>query len=295
MTFLDPCNDWAFKRIFGSRESAPVLIGFLNDLLHHGRPVIEKVHILDPYLPSQIKNLKDSAVDVRATLQDGSEVLIEMQMLPVAGFCERVLYNGAKCISSQLGRGMNYTRIRPVTVITVADCVLLPETDAWLNHYTMREKRRNSPWPVSGIEIVFIELPKIKLEEMPDSEPLHDWLEFLKNATQWHTMPRKVTNTAVREALRLARQDNLSTSEAHIMTRRQLYRHDQKNMILYAVNQGRQEGRMEGRMDIARALLARGMSEAEVLELTGLPKLELSKSATPKTAPRVTRKRSAKA
>jgi len=105
MTFLDPCNDWAFKRIFGSRESAPVLIGFLNDLLHHGRPVIEKVHILDPYLPSQIKNLKDSAVDVRATLHNGSEVLIEMQMLPVAGFCERVLYNGAKCISSQLGRG----------------------------------------------------------------------------------------------------------------------------------------------------------------------------------------------
>jgi len=174
-----------------------------------------------------------------------------------------------------------------VTVITVADCVLLPETDAWLNHYTMREKRRNSPWPVSGIEIVFIELPKIKLDEMPVSEPLHDWLEFLKNATQWHTMPRKVTNTAVREALRLARQDNLSTSEAHIMTRRQLYRHDQKNMISYA--------RHEGHMDIARALLARGMSEAEVLELTGLPKLELSKAAKPKAAPRAARKRSAKA
>jgi hypothetical protein len=108
-------------------------------------------------------------------------------------------------------------------------------------------------------------------------------------------MPRKVTNTAVREALRLARQDNLSTSEAHIMTRRQLYRHDQKNMISYALNQGFDQGRMEGRMDIARALLARGMSEAQVLELTGLPKLELSKAATPKAAPRVARKRSAKA
>jgi hypothetical protein len=37
------------------------------------------------------------------------------------------------------------------------------------------------------------------------------------------------------------------------------------------------------------------MSEAQVLELTGLPKLELSKAATPKAAPRVARKRSAKA
>ncbi|MDP1588998.1 MAG: Rpn family recombination-promoting nuclease/putative transposase [Prosthecobacter sp.] len=188
MTFLDPCNDWAFKRIFGSRESEPVLIGFLNDLLHRGKPVITSVRILDPYLPSQIKNLKNTAVDVRATLADGSEVLIEMQMFAVTGFCERVLYNGAKCLTSQLGRGVDYTRIRPVTVITVADCVLLPKTSQWLNRYGLKESS-GEPWPASGIELIFIELPKINLTQLPAAEPLHDWLEFLKCAPLWRNIP----------------------------------------------------------------------------------------------------------
>ena len=85
MKFLDLRNDWAFKRVLGSRESAGPLRGFLNDALHDGEPVIESVKIIDPYLPSQINRLKDSAVDVRARMAGGGEALIEMQMLPVAG------------------------------------------------------------------------------------------------------------------------------------------------------------------------------------------------------------------
>jgi PD-(D/E)XK nuclease family transposase len=73
MRFLNPCNDWAFKRIFGSRESGAVLIGFLNDLLYNGEPVVTEVTILDPYLPAQIRLLKDSAVDVRARLSTGAD------------------------------------------------------------------------------------------------------------------------------------------------------------------------------------------------------------------------------
>ena len=40
MKLLNPCNDWAFKRIFGSPESRDVLLCFLNDLLHAGRRCI---------------------------------------------------------------------------------------------------------------------------------------------------------------------------------------------------------------------------------------------------------------
>jgi predicted transposase/invertase (TIGR01784 family) len=103
MRFLDLRNDWAFKRVFGSRESTGVLRGFLNDTLHDGHPVITDVEILDPWLPSRLHKLKNSAVDVRARSADGAEALIEMQMFPVAGYGRRVLYNGAKCLAAQLG------------------------------------------------------------------------------------------------------------------------------------------------------------------------------------------------
>ncbi len=295
MTFIDPTNDWSFKRIFGSRESGPVLVGFLNDLLHQGNKVIQSVKILDPYLPSQIKNLKNTAVDVRATLTDGSEVLIEMQMFPVAGYCERVLYNGAKCLSSQLGRGSDYTRIRPVTVITVADCVLLPETSAWLNHYALQEKKTSAAWPASGMEIIFIELPKVDLTELSASHPLHDWLEFLKNAATWRNIPRGVTNHAVRDALRLARHDNLSPSESQTMTKQQLYREDQKNMLLYAQREGMQQGMQQGDQKaawrIARVSLAQGLSPELVATITGLPEKEIRNLVSPRPrAARVVRR-----
>ncbi|MFN0080657.1 MAG: Rpn family recombination-promoting nuclease/putative transposase [Prosthecobacter sp.] len=300
MTFIDPTNDWAFKRIFGSRESGPVLVGFLNDLLHQGEQVIQSVKILDPYLPSQVKNLKNTVVDVRATLAGGREVLIEMQMFPVAGFCERVLYNGAKCLSSQLGRGSDYTRIRPVTVITVADCVLLPETNAWLSHYALQEKKTGAGWPTSGMEIIFIELPKADLSKLSASHPLHDWLEFLKNAPAWRNVPRAVTSHAVRDALRLARHDNLSPSESQTMTKQQLYREDQKNMLLYAQRAGMQQGMQQGMKHgdqtaawrIARVSLAQGLSPELVATITGLTEKEVRSllSPLPPTA-RVVRRR----
>lgn len=285
MKFIDPCNDWAFKRIFGSRESEAVLIGFLNDLLHNGQPVIEKVKILDPYLPSQTKNLKNTAVDVRATLNDGREVLVEMQMFPMQSFRERVLYNGAKCLSSQLGRGTDYSRVRPVTVITVADCLLLPEEHGWLSRFTLHDTKADKAWPAAGLELIFVELPKLRLDKLPASEPLHDWLAFLKNATDWHSIPRAVTNPAVRHALRLARQDSLSPTEAQTMTRRQLYREDQKNIIRYALHTGTEQGMLEGEKKAARAFalasLRRGLSPDLVADITGLKLAEIQKLQAP--------------
>lgn len=286
-TFIDPTNDWAFKRIFGSRESEPVLVGFLNDLLHGGKRVIQSVKILDPYLPSQIKNLKNTAVDVRATLEDGSEVLIEMQMFPVAGFCGRVLYNGAKCLASQLGRGSDYTRLRPVTVITVAACTMFPGEEAWLSRYVLKEQQTNTVWPAPGIELVFIELPKANPARLGKTNPLHDWVEFLKNSPEWHTIPRNMTNEAVRDALALARQDNLSPAEALTMTKRQLYRQDQINALRYAMTEGMQKGVKEGELAsalrIAKASLAQGLAPALVATITGLSEAKI-RSLMPKQA-----------
>ena len=125
--FLDPTIDWAFKRIFGSLESHDILVGFLNDLLlHAGQPVIQSLTIKDPYLPARLKDLKETAVDVRAVLSDGTEKLIEMQLFPTSGFTQRLNYNAAKVMAGQLRRGGNYLNVRPVTVIAITNFVILP-------------------------------------------------------------------------------------------------------------------------------------------------------------------------
>ena len=53
--------------------------------------------------------MKDTYLDVKALLDDGTSVIIEMQVLNVEGFEKRILYNAAKTYSTQLGTGDDYT------------------------------------------------------------------------------------------------------------------------------------------------------------------------------------------
>lgn len=102
MRFINPKIDFAFKKIFGSNESREILISFLNAMLYAGEQVIEDLEIIDPYLVGQIFGSKDTYLDVKARINDGRTVIIEMQVLNVPTFGKRVLYNAAKTYALQL-------------------------------------------------------------------------------------------------------------------------------------------------------------------------------------------------
>ena len=91
--------DFAFKKIFGSIESKPILISFLNAVLYH-KPVVDDLEILDPYLAPKLHGLKDTYVDVRALLNDGRHVIIDAKAKDEAGargavseMCQKLLAN----------------------------------------------------------------------------------------------------------------------------------------------------------------------------------------------------------
>ncbi|HBB35979.1 MAG TPA: transposase, partial [Cyanobacteria bacterium UBA9273] len=94
--FINPKTDLAFKKIFGSKQSKDILISFLNAIVYNEQDTIKDLVILDPYQAPKIKGMKDSYLDVKATLVDNTTVIIEMQVLNVLGFEKRVLYNAAK-------------------------------------------------------------------------------------------------------------------------------------------------------------------------------------------------------
>ncbi len=89
--FINPKTDFAFKKIFGSPQSKDILISFLNAMLYEGDPTIQDLRILDPYQAPRIEGVKESYLDVKAELNNGKAVIIEMQVLNVLGFKKRVL------------------------------------------------------------------------------------------------------------------------------------------------------------------------------------------------------------
>jgi predicted transposase/invertase (TIGR01784 family) len=68
--FINPKTDFAFKKIFGSKHSKDILISFLNAIVYDEQDTIQDLIILDPYQAPRIEGIKDSYLDVKATLAE---------------------------------------------------------------------------------------------------------------------------------------------------------------------------------------------------------------------------------
>lgn len=262
MRFINPKTDFAFKKIFGSDRSKGILISFLNAMLYQDRPVIVDLEIIDPYLAPKIEGMKDTYVDVRARLRDGRRIIIEMQVLNVAGFEKRVLYNAAKAYSTQLLVGESYQELRGVVALTITDFVMFPEFAEMQSAYVLKEKTQLTDYPEGDLELVFVELPKFtkRLEELATIKD--KWLFFLRSAPDLQMIPEAMDAVPeIREAFQIANEANLSAEELHIQERKMIFIMDQRSAIVKAKDDTAKE--------IARRLLAR-MSDPQVAEITGL-------------------------
>jgi predicted transposase/invertase (TIGR01784 family) len=275
--FINPKTDFAFKKIFGSKESKDILISFLNAIVYNEQDTIQDLVILDPYQAPRIKGIKDSYLDVKATLVDGTTVIIEMQVLNVLGFEKRVLYNAAKAFSIQLGLGEDYTLLNPVIALTITDFEMFPGNERIISRYRLKEKDDLTDYS-DDIELIFVELPKFT-KELNDVETLLDkWLYFLKSANQLTSVPPKMGEIpAINHAFTVAQQSKLSRKELEILEKRQMFLHDNRNAILKARQEGEQVGEKRKALEIARQLLdvldvetishKTGLSVAEIQQL----------------------------
>ena len=165
MKFLDVKTDFAFKKVFGSEGSKDILVSFLNSLVFFSEgEIIEDLTIVDPYQIPLIKGMKDTYVDVKAKLSNGTTVIIEMQILNVQGMEQRILYNAAKAYSTQLVQGERYHLLNPVIALTLTDFVMFPEMAEYKSTFRLTEKNYLVEYN-GDIELIFIELPKFSKTE----------------------------------------------------------------------------------------------------------------------------------
>jgi predicted transposase/invertase (TIGR01784 family) len=195
------------NKVFGSERSKPLLINFLNAILDYtGEYAITDLTIIDPYQAPAIKGMKDTFVDVKAILANGSTVIIEMQVLNVEGFEKRVLYNAAKTYAAQLDKGEQYSLLNPVIALTFVDFIMFPEQRETLSRYKLLETQTLTHYS-DDIELIFIELPKFTLS-LDDLNNIHDkWIYFIKNAGKLDYIPDALMMEAsINEAFGIAKE-----------------------------------------------------------------------------------------
>lgn len=281
MNFLDIKTDFAFKKVFGSEESKDILIDFLNSVIaFEDQHIIKSLEIVDPYNIPMLKGMKDTYVDVKAQLDNGSEVIIEMQVLNHEGFEKRVLYNAAKKYSTQLKKGDQFHLLNPVIALTIADFNLFPEQTEVISQFKLLEKKRFIEYG-DDIELIFIELPKFNKTEKELVSIQDKWIYFIKNAGQLDSIPSNVSPQQI-HAFEIANEANFSEQELDLQHRKKDWIYIQKNSIEYAmktgleqglekgIEQGIEQGRMDAEKIIAVNMLSLGVDHAIIAQSTGL-------------------------
>jgi len=255
MRFLNPKTDFAFKRIFGSSESSDILISFLNAILSLQSPHrIAEVEIIDPYLAPKIKGMKDTYLDVKAKDESGKQYIIEMQVLNVEGFEQRILYNACKAYAGQLDSGEAYHTLTDVIAITITDFVMFKELADVVNSFKLRAA--NGHVYHDDLRLVFAELPKFNKTEDELEHDLDRWFYFLKSAASLEAVPKSMgSDAAIQHAFDIANKAGLSREELDDQEHREIFIQDQRGALSLAKKQGVQEGERAATVAIARSLL----------------------------------------
>jgi predicted transposase/invertase (TIGR01784 family) len=279
MKFISPKVDYAFKKIFGSEQSKDILISFLNAIIYGGNKIIQSLTIVNPYNPGQSMSLKDTYLDVKAVLSNGSVVIIEMQIARVTAFSKRVVYNLSKAYSNQLGIGENYLTLNPVIAVTITDFVLFNASQDVINQFVFQEKNHKFEYPDPELQLIFVELPKFH-KSLSELTSLSDkWIYFLKEAAHLDNIPDSLGEVAeIEVALNIANQAKMTSEELDIVERRGIMLQDEKGRITYAAEQGEAKGRYQEAIALVMRLLKKRfgeLPEAISTKIESLPLQEL--------------------
>ena len=238
MRFIDPKIDFAFKKIFGSSDSKDILINFLNAILYEGQPLIEDLEIIDSQPENPTLGTQETRLDVKATINGDRIALVEIQLINVPSFGNRVLYNAAKSYSQQLTGKDRYERLKTVISVKIADFEMFENQPEFISRFVFQEKEQQFECPDTEIELVFIELPKFSKELAALETTADQWIYFIKNTSTLETVPETMSAVPeIQKAFRIAREDNFTQEELKELQKQELWIQDQQIAIEIAREQ----------------------------------------------------------
>lgn len=238
MRFINPQIDFAFKKIFGSSDSKDILINFLNAILYEAQPLIEDLEIIDSQPENPTLGVQETRLDVKATINGDRIALVEIQLINVPSFGNRVLYNAAKSYSQQLTGKDRYERLKTVISLKITDFEMFENQPEFMSRFVFQEKEQQFECPDTEIELVFIELPKFSKELAALETTADQWIYFIKNTSTLETVPETMSAVPeIQKAFRIAREDNFTQEELKELQKQELWIQDQQIAIEIAREQ----------------------------------------------------------
>ena len=177
-------DDYIFKRVFAFEGNESVLRDFLEAIL---KKDIKKVQIKNPEIIPYEKDEKRGLLDIKAEIEDGTIIDIEMQMADKKNTEERGTQYLGNLITEQLQVGDQYTELKKSIVIFITNYNFLKRNsyhsvgkakfdetlpEEYVNMGYTNEEEIASKY----IEFHYIELPKYKKKSLSNFTKLDQWM-----------------------------------------------------------------------------------------------------------------------
>ena len=265
--------DYAFKRVFGTNGHEEILKDLIEAILEIK---IEEIQIQNPEIPRNIKDSKIGTLDVRAKVNDGKIIEIEMQIANQHNIGERSTHYLTKIYADQLKEGDDYTKAKKVIAINILNfnyykrnsyhsIAKMKFEETKPEKYIEMGYKEEDEIATNGIEMHFIELPKFLKKKPNYNNKLEQWLSFISGGEE--AMKKAISkNEQIEQAYKEIERLSEDREEREIYELRMKAIRDEANMKLTGIEIGRKERNIE----IAKNMLKKKMNIEDIKEITEL-------------------------
>ena len=273
-----PTNDFVFKRIFGRHENQEATKDLIKCITNKDIKTIE----LDKntFLEHDITSDKLGILDVRATLNNNTEVDIEVQVVNQTNIEKRLLFYWSKMYINTIEEGQGYEKLKKSIVIMIADFELknLKDIPKYHTRWKIIETEYSKKVLTQDFEIDILELPKVKkyVKEGKENKALLLWTKFFTNPEALEEKEME-ENKGVKKAKKELDKISQSEHEAYLAELRLKYIRDKKAEMDFARDEGYEESINQSKIEMAKKLLKENVSLEIIISVTGLTKEEIEK------------------
>lgn len=270
---ITPKKDLVFKRIFGQKGNEEILKSFLEAILEIK---IKSVNLdLNTEIVPEFYGKKASRVDVRAKLEDGTEVNVEIQVNKNEYSERRCLYYWSKLYSSKLIQGENYNTLNKVICIWIVDGKVYKQIPNFITKWQIGNDESNGKKHFKELEIYIIELKKFRESAKIKKNVRDFWLAFIDYQSKELVQMGCVSNEQIKKA-----QEELEKIKANKDLRDALFEIDiADHDYATAIHNAKKEGRAAGIEEVIKNMLEADMSVEQIALVTKLSREEIEKIA----------------
>ena len=291
--YVNILTNSGFKAVFGDRDNKDVVMSVINALLPDGRQVSDI-----EYCPTEhegpLVSSKEFRYDFMCRDAAGTSFIVEVQCYPDRYWFRRCVSYASRAYDRQNRIGGEYD-LQPVYLIGLMGTPIVHQDeelwgDRYVSEYVFMEKFSHELQDET-IVIIFAELSRFDRQVNDCRDDVERMLYVLKNMGHLHNQPRQLCQeiyTRIFRACEIAQFDEAKRIQYEKdMFDERAYRSELSTAradgleegLEQGLEQGRAEGRAEGHraiLEMARKLLAKGMSVSEVAQLTSLSQEEIS-------------------